>query len=366
MLVVKPGELVDVLLKDVEVVTASGAALEVTYRAGANREAYALYIKPDSPNLVVTRIAPAEWPPRIGDVWADAHGGEWWCRPEHEGADAEAYLQSQKGGVDDPSWVLRQYGPMALVYRKGWSPAPAADVDQADEPKPAEVDKRTATIAGLRALADLIEAQPTLPTPYFQANIYVEHLLKDPDEQHAELERIARVLDVEPDSRDKEKWPGQRHRYARKALGGGVSYEAVICNAYPEPEPAADITPSPLEEVAGPVAAGPATAPNFELGPVLDEDGDRIAPPHIDLDEAIAEKRQHPEFAAAYDAAVEQDPDALDQLAIAATDPAEAEVGGYWCTVNGTHCTAETDPCHLCPTAAEPIPVADSAGGEPA
>ncbi len=41
----------------------------------------------------------------------------------------------------------------------------------------------------------------------------------------------------------------------------------------------------------------------------------------------------------------------------------EVEVGGYWCAVNGTRCDGETDPCHLCPTAAEPIPTDDTPAG---
>jgi hypothetical protein len=377
----QPGELCDITIKGARYADDHGDVRGFDL-AGSDTRVWI----PRSPQVQVERRAPKEWPPQPDDVWLDVATSAWFAFRDPRGV---LLMQSGDPNSDTrptPDMVLSTAGPMTLVYRKGWTPVPAV------EAKPAEVDKRTATIAGLRALADLIEAQPTLPTPYVQANIYIEHLVKDPDERHAELERIARVLDVEPDSRDKEKWPGQRHRYARKALGGGVSYEAVICDVYPKPESTTDVPPSPPEEVAGPgvAAAGPATAVDFELGPVPDADGDLIATvdachecettgqnclahpaageagelleqtePEITVgsvwrhrrypgrtvtvvgltDTEVSQKDSvrtrtstraswHRHWALEQTApAVEQDPDALDQIGVAATDPAEVAGG---------------------------------------
>jgi hypothetical protein len=271
----QPDELVDVLLKGVCVVTGGDPSLEIVYRGG-DRELYALYIKADSPNLVVTRVAPAEWPPRIGDLWADAHGGEWWCRPEHTEADAEAYLQSQKGGIDDPEWVMRQHGPMTLAYRKGWTPAPAADVDQADEAAP-KLDERSAVIAGIRELADFLEAHPGLPVNRYtvDARHYVRHdrNLHTDEARHDELERLAAVMGVEPMPREAP-YEGARHRLAVKKFSGGWGFEVCLTDAYQQPT---DLAPGG-NEVAGPVLVGPATA--RDLAGALDADPGLLADVH--------------------------------------------------------------------------------------
>lgn len=70
----------------------------------------------------VQRVAPAEWPPQVGDVWEDATGVQWFTR-YYEG---EPYFVSTAGGHDDASGVLDSVGPMTLVYRKGWTPTLAA------------------------------------------------------------------------------------------------------------------------------------------------------------------------------------------------------------------------------------------------
>lgn len=328
MLTVKPGELIDILLKDVEVVTAGSPSLEVLYRAGANREAHALYINPDSPNLVVTRVAPAEWPPQIGDVWADAHGREWWCRT---GDEDEAYLQSQKGGVDDPTWVMRQYGPMTLAYRKGWSPTPAADVEA--EPEKVEDDKRSTTAAALlRHLADGLDAG--LPLPWTLEELDLS--LYAPGGAESDPAAVdAWVAYLDPAAK-----AGVRERggYAAKLAWRGLQIKL-----WTPHEPAADVAPPAGDAVAVELADSAVTAPDLPEGCVYDPNGldfGVVAGAQC-LNLSLDHQREHHAPG--------------DDLSIAVS-PDEPEVGGYWCTVTSQRCTAETDPCHLCPTAADPIP----------
>lgn len=257
MLTVKPGEKVDILLRDVEVVTAGSPSLEVLYRAGANREAYALYINPDSPNLVVTRVAPAEWPPQIGDVWADAHGGEWWCRPEHE--DGEAYLQSQKGGVDDPAWVLRQYGPMTLVYRKGWLATPAVDVEVEAE----QVDERARYAALLRLVADGIDAGLLVPFSVEDGQIYIPRSYpRDEAGQRAAVD--AWIAHLGSDVRAEVQGADTDHP-SYKALVPWRGQQIKVWT--PIEKPAADVAPPAGDAVAAELADSAVTAPDDDETP---------------------------------------------------------------------------------------------------
>jgi hypothetical protein len=193
------------------------------------------------------------------------------------------------------------------------------------------------------------------------------------EEGLAEIGRIAQALGVEVTS------TSGTHFYATKSFGAATykayyvtkqemddysafmatkaAWKAAQADDVPAPQvaagatlPAPAVTPSvtPGEAVAGAVA-GPATAPEVELGPVLDEDGDEIELVETPFRRAMRLEGVVPDF---------DEPDADGDLIAA-----EVEVGGYWCAVNGTRCDGETDPCHLCPTAAEPIPVDDTTAG---
>lgn len=115
-----------------------------------------LMIDPAAPNITVTRVAPKEWPPRAGDIWEDRFDDEWVTTD----SDGETILMDCIGGSrhNDALDVLNDVGPLKLVRRRGWTPAPEAPADE-----PAEVDERAGYIAGLGALIDLMK---TLPVGY--------------------------------------------------------------------------------------------------------------------------------------------------------------------------------------------------------
>jgi hypothetical protein len=50
-------------------------------------------------------------------------------------------------------------------------------------------------VAGLHALADFLDTHPELPVPPFQTDILI-HIRGSDEEQHAEVNRLAALLDV--------------------------------------------------------------------------------------------------------------------------------------------------------------------------
>jgi hypothetical protein len=147
----QPGEVVDVAIKNVRYVSTNEWFHTVEGTEGLSFQV------PEGPS-VLTRVAPKEWPPQPGDVWEDRNGHEWMAT-----AHGANYVQMISQDGDPWSFeheVLGSFGPLRLVRRRGWTPdaePPAAD--------PSTVDKRAEMVAGLRALADLVEANPTLPFP---------------------------------------------------------------------------------------------------------------------------------------------------------------------------------------------------------
>jgi hypothetical protein len=313
-MVLQAGELVDIAIKGARVEAYNGGYFTVAPTGGAH-----ITIETGSTGVRVTRVAPAEWPPQVGDLWLDASGSEWFAPMR-----AKPELESTTAGSSAADWVLGRYGPMTLAYRKGWTPAPAADVDQADEVEP-KLDERSAVIAGIRELADFLEAHPGLPVNRYtvDARHYVRHdrNLHTDEARHDELERLAAVMGVEPMPREAP-YEGARHRLAVKKFSGGWGFEVCLTDAYQQPT---DLAPGG-NEVAGPVLVGPATARTFDLGPVPDADGDLIAP--VEPEHAHTYGVACPATGCRWplDApAVESDADALDQIGVAATDPAELE-----------------------------------------
>jgi hypothetical protein len=74
---------------------------------------YKLVLPLSSPDLTVERVAPAEWPPRRGDVWRDGDGGLWF------GVDlaGTVTLRGDGGSSQPVSGALRD-GPWVLQFRR--------------------------------------------------------------------------------------------------------------------------------------------------------------------------------------------------------------------------------------------------------
>jgi hypothetical protein len=83
----KPGEIVDITIKGACVTncyptahedadgtrTDTGTVLVVSLD-GARRDDRSVAVNIATPGVTVERVAPAEWPPRAGDLWRDRHG----------------------------------------------------------------------------------------------------------------------------------------------------------------------------------------------------------------------------------------------------------------------------------------------------
>src|SRR5580704_2895370 len=94
----------------------------------------------------------------------------------------------------------------------------------------ADPETRAAVTAGLRALAEFLDAHPTLPVPRFSPfaglTVYPAGTQED---KRAEIDRIAGVLQVSTEE--------YGIYQAERRFGGLVAYRAV---AVPEPQDAAD------------------------------------------------------------------------------------------------------------------------------
>jgi hypothetical protein len=83
-------------------------------------------------------------------------------------------------------------------------------------------DQRAALVAGLRELADFIEAHPDLPVPETFTETRVEpHLHGTDEEDRAEVDRIAAIIGAVPETTR-----GGHYQVSRK-FGGGVTYRAI-------------------------------------------------------------------------------------------------------------------------------------------
>lgn len=66
----------------------------------------------------VERVAPADWPPRYRDIWADRDGGEWYVL---EGRSGLLMVPDNPASVVrgyEPDEVLAYEGPLTLVRRE--------------------------------------------------------------------------------------------------------------------------------------------------------------------------------------------------------------------------------------------------------
>jgi hypothetical protein len=253
------GELIDVQIKGARVgaINDSGMLVQLSDLIQVD-----LPLPLPNNGVTVTRVAPAEWPPLAGDLWANANGVKVFAQ-DHMLHTSNGF---QFGSAEE---ALESIGPMTLVYREGWTPAPAADVDQADDQPTPQTEGRAAVVAGFRQLADLIE-RTDLPIPdlwhlgqsagwaTFIGDSFVPRYTST-DEAVDRLRAWAEECGVEHRTRD----VGADVYHNVDVRLGGVSVELSYI-----------VTAAATPEVAAAVADGPAATPTFELGPVLDHDLD--------------------------------------------------------------------------------------------
>jgi hypothetical protein len=113
----KPGEIVDITITGARVIGVDGNGigdLEVSYSTdlGTYEAVFAI----DTPAVNVARVAPAEWPPQVGDVWRDTRGETHWVTGSKQyGAE---HLYSRDGKGHRPDVVNQRFGPLTLVHRE--------------------------------------------------------------------------------------------------------------------------------------------------------------------------------------------------------------------------------------------------------
>jgi hypothetical protein len=203
------GEIVNVTIKGVRYVGADegiGYGIETPDGSG--------YSMPWS--AILERAAPAEWPPQPGDVWADRNDGEWFARQYSSGTGI-LLIGAEGGLADDADKVRTEFGPLALVRRRGRTPRPDGGKTRAEPDRPV---RRATLVAGLRAFADTLEIRTDLPTPM---SVGAQIGFKGQD-RVAEAERLAASFDAELGAPYDTGHPEQRWARSGKVdFGGGVT-----------------------------------------------------------------------------------------------------------------------------------------------
>ena len=124
MSALRPGDIVDITIKGVQV-DAEGPDGTVTIIAEHPDGGTAHWHMP--PQAAIERIAPAEWPPRTGDLWRDRDGDVWLCvtwtayNETHTGLACTRRVPGKVGmlgGSLSPQRVADQHGPLTLVHRE--------------------------------------------------------------------------------------------------------------------------------------------------------------------------------------------------------------------------------------------------------
>jgi hypothetical protein len=112
----KPGEIVDIEIKGARVQGDDGPdspqSLYVSVGAGVE-----IPIPLGEEGVTFTRVAPAEWPPQVDDLWRDTRGIVWFGRaPEY--VKGPARLCMSDGSLWEVVAVNQEYGPLTLVHRE--------------------------------------------------------------------------------------------------------------------------------------------------------------------------------------------------------------------------------------------------------
>jgi hypothetical protein len=164
----EPGELVNVQLRGVRYVGCDQDVCHGIETPDGNQWSMPL-------TAVIERMAPPEWPPQPGDIWVDRNGNEWFAGAVDEYSTAVRLVLVDDGSVLGPDVVIREFGPMRLERRRGWTPDAAqpilAAVDWIEQhpdipvygirDHDLSVSYCAGSVAELRRVADLIGARVT-------------------------------------------------------------------------------------------------------------------------------------------------------------------------------------------------------------
>jgi hypothetical protein len=113
----KVGELVDIRIKGARYAAEHGDNSGFDLVGEPDR----IWLPLSDASITVDRVAPAEWPPRAGDIWADRNGKEWFAvRRISITGDAIIFraADDDASNWNEPSEVLSDVGPLALIRRR--------------------------------------------------------------------------------------------------------------------------------------------------------------------------------------------------------------------------------------------------------
>lgn len=128
----KPGEIVDITIKGARIEWANSTDMnvwavdEVDPDTGVNLGEQ-ITISHTAENITVERVAPAEWPPRPGDLWRDHDGDVWFCRAwQAEDKWRTGLVCARRvpgksailGGSMSAAQVQDRHGPLTFVHRE--------------------------------------------------------------------------------------------------------------------------------------------------------------------------------------------------------------------------------------------------------
>ncbi|TYK47183.1 hypothetical protein [Actinomadura decatromicini] len=108
-----PGEVVDITIKGVRINEQDGHGCVSIIAVDCFDAERASWRMP--PQAEVTRVAPAEWPPRHKDVWRDRNGALYLVVETHRGDLLMNGTDCGRHGID---YVSRTHGPLTLVHRE--------------------------------------------------------------------------------------------------------------------------------------------------------------------------------------------------------------------------------------------------------
>ncbi|MFC0504270.1 hypothetical protein [Micromonospora costi] len=124
----KPGELVDITIEHAIVAEAKPDVLAVNLPGTKPGEITGfITINPTRAGVTVARVAPADWPPRHGDMWRDNDNLLWFVSLRESGHEfprlETVFTPADARQVDrfasyEAGRLLAQRGPMTLVHRE--------------------------------------------------------------------------------------------------------------------------------------------------------------------------------------------------------------------------------------------------------
>lgn len=116
----KPGEIVDITIKGARVEWANSTDMnvwavdEVDPDTGVNLGEQ-ITISHAAENVTIERVAPAEWPPRPGDLWRDGEGDVWFAVEDRDG---DVHFRATGDTYAPTDWAAKHYAPLTLVHRE--------------------------------------------------------------------------------------------------------------------------------------------------------------------------------------------------------------------------------------------------------